>query len=165
VSLWALWAIGALAGPLDVNAATADELDALGGLGPVKARAIVEWREDNGPCTDLDELREVPGIGAATFAAIAPHLRCGTGPDEDEVLEPSPPLEGRAPAAVPVVVDVNRATAEELTRLPGVVPERARAIVEDRERNGPFASCDELVRVEGFGPATVAVFGDRCTAD
>lgn len=49
-------------------------------------------------------------------------------------------------------LDLNRATAEELDGLPGVGPAKAKAIVEDRERNGPFASVDEVERVKGIGP-------------
>lgn len=69
-----------------------------------------------------------------------------------------------APIAMPVRVDVNSAPVEELMRLPGMVEARALAIVDDRERNGPFASCAELVRVDGIGPATVQNFGPTCSA-
>ncbi|MDT8438421.1 MAG: ComEA family DNA-binding protein [Wenzhouxiangellaceae bacterium] len=53
--------------PVDVNTATAEQLaEALNGVGPAKARAIVEYREANGPFTHLDELINVRGIGMAT---------------------------------------------------------------------------------------------------
>jgi len=48
--------------------------------------------------------------------------------------------------------DINRATAEEWDELPGIGPAKARAIVDDRERNGPFRSIDDLARVKGIGP-------------
>ena len=50
-------------------------------------------------------------------------------------------------------VDLNRASAAELDRLPGVGPATAQAIVDDREQNGPFARVDDLERVPGIGPA------------
>jgi competence protein ComEA len=50
-------------------------------------------------------------------------------------------------------IDLNRAAVGELVRLPGVGEATATAIVVDRERNGPFASVDDLVRVRGIGPA------------
>ena len=60
---------------------------------------------------------------------------------------------GGAEAGPPAPVDVNRASPTELERLPGVGPVIAAEIVADRERNGPFAGFDELVRVRGIGPA------------
>ncbi|WP_220482017.1 ComEA family DNA-binding protein [Paenibacillus sp. 1011MAR3C5] len=48
-------------------------------------------------------------------------------------------------------LDLNRATAEELLELKGIGPSKAQAITEDRERNGRFASVDDLIRVKGIG--------------
>jgi len=52
-------------------------------------------------------------------------------------------------------IDLNRAAAEELDALPGVGPATAAAIVAYRERSGPFASIDDLLKVPGIGPAKV----------
>lgn len=52
-----------------------------------------------------------------------------------------------------VMVDVNRASAQELQALPGVGPAIAAAIVTHRERRGPFTSVDALLDVAGIGPA------------
>jgi len=52
----------------------------------------------------------------------------------------------------PAGFDINRATEAEWDELPGIGPAKARAIVEDRERNGPFRSIDDLARVKGIGP-------------
>jgi competence protein ComEA len=68
-----------------------------------------------------------------------------------------------APAASTGPVDLNTATAADLETLPGVGPATAAAIVEDRARNGPFASVDELDRVPGIGPAKLATLRDRVT--
>ena len=54
------------------------------------------------------------------------------------------------------LVDLNRATVVELDQLPGVGPSTARAIVDHRTRNGPFASVDDLLAVRGIGPAKLA---------
>lgn len=48
-------------------------------------------------------------------------------------------------------VNLNSATEEELQRLPGVGPSTAAKIVEDRAKNGPFASVEDLMRVPGIG--------------
>lgn len=52
-------------------------------------------------------------------------------------------------------IDPNLAGEEELDRLPGVGKSKALLIVQERETNGPFASVDELARVQGIGPRTV----------
>ena len=57
---------------------------------------------------------------------------------------------------LPLIIDINRANADELDRLPGIGPKTAKAIIEHRTRNGPFASVDDLLAVRGIGPATLA---------
>lgn len=57
----------AAGGPLDLNAATVTDLDALPGIGPVLAQRIVDWRTANGPFASVDQLREVTGIGEAKY--------------------------------------------------------------------------------------------------
>ncbi len=58
------------AGPVDVNRATAEELDTLPGIGPTTAAAIVDHREENGPFASVDDLESVRGIGPAKLDAI-----------------------------------------------------------------------------------------------
>jgi competence protein ComEA len=57
---------------------------------------------------------------------------------------------------VPTLIDINQATVADLDRLPGVGPSTARAIVDHRTRNGPFASVDDLLAVRGIGPVKLA---------
>jgi competence protein ComEA len=59
-----------VAGPVDVNSATAAELETLPGIGPATAAAIVEHRRLNGPFASVDELDEVRGIGTSKLDAI-----------------------------------------------------------------------------------------------
>jgi competence protein ComEA len=63
------------AGPLDLNSATADQLDALPGVGPVTAQRIVDWRTRNGSFAAVDQLREVDGIGERRFAQLRDLVR------------------------------------------------------------------------------------------
>jgi competence protein ComEA len=56
-------AAGAGTAPLDLNAATVEQLDALPGVGPVTAQRIVDWRVRNGRFATVEQLREVEGIG------------------------------------------------------------------------------------------------------
>jgi competence protein ComEA len=56
--------------PLDLNTATAEELDALPGIGPVTAQKILDYRQAHGPFHSVAELEGVPGIGAGRLAQL-----------------------------------------------------------------------------------------------
>ena len=62
-------------GLVNVNTATAAELEALPGVGPVLAGRIVAWREANGPFPSIEILGEVAGIGDALLAQLRPLVR------------------------------------------------------------------------------------------
>jgi competence protein ComEA len=61
--------------PIDLNAATLDQLDGLPGLGPSTAQAILDYRKERGRFRSVDELLEVRGIGASRLAALKKRLR------------------------------------------------------------------------------------------
>ena len=62
-------------GPININRATARQLDALDGIGPVIAQRIVDYRKVNGSFVSIDDLQKVSGIGAAKFAQIKAKVR------------------------------------------------------------------------------------------
>ncbi len=62
-------------GPININRATATELDALPGIGPVIASRIIEYRKTNGPFTSVDDLQKVSGIGVSKFAQFKSKVR------------------------------------------------------------------------------------------
>lgn len=63
------------AGPLSLNTATVEQLDALPGVGPVLARHIVDYRTRHGGFRSVGELREVNGIGDRRFADLQSLVR------------------------------------------------------------------------------------------
>ena len=58
------------AGPVNVNSATADQLDVLPGVGPTTAAAIIAYRQQHGPFQTVDQLGDVRGIGPAKLEAL-----------------------------------------------------------------------------------------------
>ncbi|MFF5440990.1 helix-hairpin-helix domain-containing protein [Streptomyces achromogenes] len=61
--------------PVSLNTATADQLDALPGVGPVLARHIIDYRTQHGGFRSVDELREVNGIGDSRFTDLRDLVR------------------------------------------------------------------------------------------
>jgi competence protein ComEA len=59
---------------LDINRATAEELQALPGIGPVLAQRLLDWREENGDFRSEEDILSVSGIGQAIYEKIAPYI-------------------------------------------------------------------------------------------
>lgn len=59
---------------VNLNTATAEQLDTLPGVGPVTAQAILDWREENGRFGSVEDLLDVKGIGDATLGELRDHV-------------------------------------------------------------------------------------------
>jgi competence protein ComEA len=73
---------------IDLNSASAGELDGLPGIGPGRAQAIVDYRQAHGPFTSVDDLGKVKGIGDKTLAEVRPLVT--VAPPAGAVAEPAP---------------------------------------------------------------------------
>ena len=60
--------------PLNINTATAGQLETLDGIGQVLAQRIVDYRNANGPFASVDDLLEVNGIGPGILETIRPQI-------------------------------------------------------------------------------------------
>jgi competence protein ComEA len=60
------------AAPVDLNAATLEELETLPGVGPVTGQKIIDWRTAHSGFTSVEQLQQVSGIGPATYAELSP---------------------------------------------------------------------------------------------
>jgi competence ComEA-like helix-hairpin-helix protein len=63
--------------PIDINGAEADDLLAIPGIGPARARSIVQFRERRGGFKSLEDITHVKGIGSKRLEKIKPYISLG----------------------------------------------------------------------------------------
>lgn len=151
---------------VDLNLADRTELLQIPGIGPNIADAILAHRQTRGRFESIDELDNVHGIGGKTLGRLREWVRVeqavsrGQAEPAVERLErkerpaPSPVAGSRKLTEGDRPINVNRASAEELQRLPGIGAKLAERIVAAREER-PFAAAEDLRRVSGIGAKTV----------
>jgi competence protein ComEA len=67
-------------GLININTATQSELETLSGIGPVIAKAIMQYRQENGPFEEIEAIQSVSGIGPVTFEKIRDFITVGGAP-------------------------------------------------------------------------------------
>lgn len=164
--------------PIDINAASADELIQIKGIGSATAEKIISYRTEHGCFYSVDELLNVDGIGSKTLSKIK-NLICVDLAIISEITtsENNSPVETYLTASseskaetvtVPTVsqasfesqnipespnifpIELNTASAEELMEINGVGESIAEAIVEYARSVG-FSSKNDLMNVPGIG--------------
>lgn len=153
---------------VDLNTADEAALQALPGVGPVTARAIIAAR----PFTSVAQLEKVEGIGPVKYSELRDRVTVtrqtkggkNEAPGKEIAAAKSKGKSGGQAAtarksANAGKVDLNTADVARLEALPGVGPVTAREIVKAR----PFASVDDLSRVPGIGEAKLATLRDQVT--
>ncbi len=157
-------------GRLDPNKATASQLEALPGIGPSKAEAIIYYRTHYSEFIHLSDLENVHGIGPKTVQRLEPFLtleekpKIIPAPGQEQVGKGSESTlqvahrEGSSSLELPPArVAVNKAGLLELQNLKGVGPVIAQRILEYRTLNGPIRNSRDLMNVKGIGPKTVEI--------
>lgn len=150
---------------IDLNTATLEQLDALPGIGPTKAQAILDSRQKDGPFQSVQDLERVKGIGASTVSKLAGRVMVSTKPAPSVPI--SAPEPTRRSTRAPVVrldtsldrespdgkINLNLGSAQELQQLDGISSAHARLIIAWRERKGPYQSIGDLADVPGLPPS------------
>lgn len=142
---------------IDLNQADSATLQQLSGIGPHLAARIVHHREVNGPFSQMEDLKQVHGIGPATLerlrvvaTVVSEKARSASNSNTASTAEkylPKPPASK--------VVDLNLATREDLMTLPGIGPSLADRILEDRQSKGSFQTVEDLMRIRGIKEKTL----------
>ena len=119
---------------------------------PSDARADDALAAAGGASPDADLER----VNLAKRVSDGEHIRVPKRGDPAAPTSPLPPTYAQttgddAPPLPDGKIDVNSADADTLETLPGIGPARARAIIEHRQANGPFAVVDDLTEVRGIG--------------
>jgi competence ComEA-like helix-hairpin-helix protein len=128
---------------ININSATADQLEALPYIGVWSANVVVEYRAHNGPFSEIWDLSQTGAIDSWTIDQIKHLITVGpVSPAEDWMLpEETPSLE-----TSDGLLNVNRATIQEMVELPYIGTWSATMIVKYREARGPYASIWDLSR-------------------
>ncbi len=63
-----------LSGPISINSATIEQLQTLPGIGEAKAKSIIEYREEHGGFANIEDIKNISGIGEALFAKIKENI-------------------------------------------------------------------------------------------
>ncbi len=121
---------------IDPNSASLEDFCLLPGIGPAMAADIMAYRDSAGHFSSLEDMAKIKGIGPSLLEKMAPFV----------TLESKPKLIGP--------VDINRATIEELSALPGIGTKTANDITAYRQLNGPFRNLEDIMNVKGIGRKT-----------
>ena len=76
---------------VNLNTATKEELEAVKGIGPVKAKAIVEYRQKNGQFKSLEDLKNVTGFGEKSVHNLRAELTISGGSTPKKEEKPAKP--------------------------------------------------------------------------
>ena len=122
---------------VDLNTATAEDLMKIDGIGESYANRIIEYREEIGGYTFLEQLLDVAGIGEKKYQNLLKYVTI-SGPTVTTVPQSTK-------------VNLNTATKEQLMTISGIGEKTAENIIAYRDRIGGFTSIDQLLEVSGIG--------------
>lgn len=161
--------------PIDLNSAGLAELEALPGIGPVHAKAIIAGR----PYKSVDDLDRVKGLGKARINEIrslviateaASPAPAAVEAKSTKAMERKAARATAKPATKPAAtsplaggkrININTATKDELDDLPGIGPVKAQAIIDTR----PFKAIEDIMKTKGIKEGEFSKIKDMITVE
>ena len=158
---------------ININTAGYEELQQITGVGPVLAQRILDWRNANGLFYEIEDIKQVSGIGEATFEKMRNEIAVGNVPPrpipppepqaedtqkqqeelEESVQQPPPALQPSTPVAS-FPININTAGFDELQAITGIGPILAQRIIDYRENISLFYYIEDIKKVNGIGDVT-----------
>ena len=152
--------VGGTAPPATVVVHVVGEVTQPGLVQLVSGARVADAVEAAGGATDT---AQVHAVNLAAPVRDGQRIHIPHRDDADVSALPVGDASGGDAPGVDAGVNLNLADVDQLTRLPGVGPTIAAAIVAHRERHGPFASVDALLDVPGIGPSKMEALRDLAT--
>ena len=134
---------------MDINKASAEQLESAFQVDGVRARYIVERRDKLGPFHSWEDVKQVPGFEDKMVENLqSAGLTIGKGetPPSHEQASSEREMQASAGRSHSNQLNINSASAEELERVSQLDGERARYLIEARDRIGGFKSWDDVKR-------------------
>ena len=154
----------------DLRKVTRKQLVTIPGIGPKKAAVILEYREKHGFESKRD-LLNIKGIGEKTYAKYEKYfIDFGDSLSSAKKSDSVNPIRKKSDnnkktdkkhTESAEKIDLNNADIKTLTTLKGIGPKRAEQIIALRKELGGFTSVEQILKVKGIGPKTLAKFRDK----
>lgn len=136
----------AFAAMIDLNTASQSELESLPGVGAKTAEEIISHR----PFKSVDDLKHVKGIGKAKFDKLKDLVEVAPPPAVSRgtaaANRASSSVSSKMKLAPGEKININTASESDLEKLPGIGPERAKAIIDGR----PYSNPEDVMKVKGI---------------
>ena len=136
-------------GLIDINRADLQELQRINGVGPAIAQRIIEYRNQHGAFSRVEDLINVRGIGQAKMNQIRSQVTLSGG--NSYYTSPNTTQTNANTHTNSGLIDINHASLQELQRIKGVGATTAQRIIDYRNQHGSFSRVEDLLNVRGIG--------------
>ena len=132
----------------------------LNGIGRAKAESIIQYRQTNGKFNNIDEIKNVKGIGNSIFSKISSYIYV-ENPTYTSTDSPTQSSDSNNSKTNKIII--NTADINELIKITGVGQVIAQRIIDYRNENGSFKTIDDIIKVKGIGEKTFQKMKEQIT--